>query len=331
MSNLSVNTITDASGGSTASINGLTPQASNMQPFNRIINGAMTINQRGLTGPTGGYFVDRWQVGGASATSLQTSGLPTGFSQALSINRTVAGTAYILQNVESKNVIDLNGQTATVSFWAKNVSGVGSITVNLSYANASDNFIGGATSIQTVTASASPSSSWTYYTASFSALPSSVVNGLQLNFNALIPASGTVEITGVQLEAGSTASPFAHENYGDTLQKCQRYYRHYQSETSEYMPFFQGAMGGPTYFRAAYPLSPPMRTIPALLTTGTAANYQVAGPSNLVCTGVPYLDGQSEPAALDILAFCASGTAGQGVFLRANGSVSIYIGLDAEL
>jgi hypothetical protein len=34
------------SGGSTASINGLTPQASNMQPFNRIINGAMTIDQR---------------------------------------------------------------------------------------------------------------------------------------------------------------------------------------------------------------------------------------------------------------------------------------------
>jgi hypothetical protein len=30
MSNLSVNTITDALGGSTASINGLTPQASNM-------------------------------------------------------------------------------------------------------------------------------------------------------------------------------------------------------------------------------------------------------------------------------------------------------------
>jgi hypothetical protein len=46
MSNISVNTITDASGGSTASINGLTPQASNMQPFNRIINGAMTIDQR---------------------------------------------------------------------------------------------------------------------------------------------------------------------------------------------------------------------------------------------------------------------------------------------
>jgi hypothetical protein len=34
VSNLSVNTITDASGGSTASINGLTPQASNMAGTN---------------------------------------------------------------------------------------------------------------------------------------------------------------------------------------------------------------------------------------------------------------------------------------------------------
>jgi hypothetical protein len=50
----------------------------------------------------------------------------------------------------------------------------------------------------------------------------------------LLPATGatsvvgtsgaTFYITGVQLEAGSTASPFAHENYSDTLQKCQRYY-----------------------------------------------------------------------------------------------------------
>ena len=32
---------------------------------NRIINGAMVINQRGTTsGVTSGYFVDRWQLSG---------------------------------------------------------------------------------------------------------------------------------------------------------------------------------------------------------------------------------------------------------------------------
>jgi hypothetical protein len=34
----------------------------------------------------------------------------------------------------------------------------------------------------------------------------------------------TFYITGVQLEAGSSASSFAHENYSDTLSKCYRYY-----------------------------------------------------------------------------------------------------------
>ena len=33
----------------------------------------------------------------------------------------------------------------------------------------------------------------------------------------------TFEITGVQLEVGSTASAFAHETFADTLRKCQRY------------------------------------------------------------------------------------------------------------
>jgi hypothetical protein len=44
VSNISVNTITDASGGSTASINGLTPQASNMQPLKRSFPSEQTIS-----------------------------------------------------------------------------------------------------------------------------------------------------------------------------------------------------------------------------------------------------------------------------------------------
>ena len=243
---------------------------------NRIINGLMTINQRGLTAPTSGYFVDRWQVGGVATTSLQTSGLPTGFAQAVSINRTVAGTAYITQNIESKNVTDLNGQTVTVSFWAKNVSGVGSITVNLSYANASDNFSGGVTSIQTVTASASPSSSWAYYTASFSALPSSVVNGLQLNINAVIAASGTLEITGVQLEKGSTATSFDYRPYGTELALCQRYYSTANAAVA--------LAGGPAYSTCMMPFKVSMRSTPTATRTGSWNSGGEAGTTVSIIT-----------------------------------------------
>ena len=62
------NTITPVTVNTTGSVNGITPQASNMQPFNRIINGAMTIDQRNagasVTITTNGtYSLDRWQMG----------------------------------------------------------------------------------------------------------------------------------------------------------------------------------------------------------------------------------------------------------------------------
>jgi hypothetical protein len=37
-------------------------------------------------------------------------------------------------------------------------------------------------------------------------------------------SSATFDLTGVQLEVGSKATPFEHESYGQTLAKCQRYY-----------------------------------------------------------------------------------------------------------
>jgi len=40
-----------------------------------------------------------------------------------------------------------------------------------------------------------------------------------------IPATtATIEITGVQLEVGDTATPFEHRSYGDELRRCLRYY-----------------------------------------------------------------------------------------------------------
>jgi hypothetical protein len=67
------------------------------------------------------------------------------------------------------------------------------------------------------------SGSWgSYSDANFAALHSQ--NALLTTLNA------TWQITGVQLEVGSSASSFAHENYGDTLRKCRRYYYKWQSK-----------------------------------------------------------------------------------------------------
>ena len=42
--------------------------------------------------------------------------------------------------------------------------------------------------------------------------------------NVMTTTNATFDLTGVQLEVGSKATPFEHESYGQTLAKCQRYY-----------------------------------------------------------------------------------------------------------
>ena len=50
--------------------------------------------------------------------------------------------------------------------------------------------------------------------------------GGQTNVHATV--GNTWQITGVQLEAGDTATPFEHRSYGEELSLCQRYYLQYE-------------------------------------------------------------------------------------------------------
>ena len=140
MSSISVNTITDASGGSTTSINGFTPSVSNMAGRNRIINGDMRIDQRNagasVTPAASAFTLDRWEVILTQASKLsfqQNAGsvaLPSGFTNYLGTTSTsaysvVAGDFFgIRQKIEGFNVADLGwgavgAQTVTLSFWVR--------------------------------------------------------------------------------------------------------------------------------------------------------------------------------------------------------------------
>ena len=95
-------------------------------------------------------------------------------------------------------------------------------------------------------------------------------NGLSTsnhNINFMGSTSNYIELTGVQLELGSVATPFEHRSYGDELARCQRYfYRKISSGNNENYEWFYmlASSGANTLGRATvrYPVT--MRSTPTI-------------------------------------------------------------------
>jgi hypothetical protein len=238
--------------------------ASSVNFRNRIINGDMRIDQRnaGASVANNGYAVDRFLTfrdGASVAISAQRSTVaPVGFTNSLLHTTTTAGTqgsaeaVGVQQRVEGFNVADLgwgtaNAQAVTLSFWTRSsLTGTFSGSVTNSAFNRSYPF----------TYSISAANTWEYKTIT---IPGDTTgtwltdNGIGLRVYwdmgsgsivrgtagawagaGLVGATGAVSvvgtsgatfyITGVQLEAGSVATPFERRPFGTELQLCQRYY-----------------------------------------------------------------------------------------------------------
>ena len=79
-------------------------------------------------------------------------------------------------------------------------------------------------------------------------------------------ADATFDITGVQLEVGSVATPFEHRSYGDELARCQRYY---QISTRSI-----GTWTGSSRFRILEHFGTPMRAAPTTTLLDTAIYHE---------------------------------------------------------
>lgn len=210
---------------------------------NRLLNGGMRIVQRAtsyaLTTSWAYGSVDRWafvQPTAANGVANQVASGLTGFSAALKLGRNAAGTQtnalQMAQVLESINSIPMQGQTVTLSFYAKagaNFSGA-YLNAVLYSGTGSDqgvsilgSWTGGASLInvnQTLT------TSWVRYSATV-AVPATVTQ-LAVSFSytptGTAGADDSVYITGVQLEIGATTTPFEVLPFSSEIALCQRYF-----------------------------------------------------------------------------------------------------------
>ena len=320
---------------------------------NVIRNGDMSVSQRG-NGPwtATGYTADGWRVsfiGGAVSTSraVQAPGSgPPHLVLAVTGQSGANDYAQYVQQIEDANT--LSGQQATVSFRAKAASGTPKLSVQLYQHFGS----GGSPSAGVTTAVnlALPiSTTLTTYTLPVT-VPSVAGKIFGTNNNSSLwliinvslgsnsAADGpigiqnnTFEITDVQLEAGSTASPFERLPVQQQLAWCQRYFQRSEPDSwlcSGYRDPFSS--GGWTF----------VRSLPVIMRAKPVATYSALSTFVIYAgdTGgrVPTLMGPDtiSKAVQSIYATTATypaagGSAGHSCALY--GNPSSYLDLSAEL
>ena len=347
---------------------------------NRIINGAMVIDQRNagasVTPADQQYTLDRWVYiadQASKCTIEQTiSGVsaPAGFSNYLGVTSTAATTITtsqvfgVVQRIEGYNMADFawgtaSAATVTLSFWVRS-SLTGTFGGALRNNDGNYNYpfsytISSANTWEQKSVTITGATSGTWLTTNGRAMQ--VVFGLGAgatvsgtagawsasNFwsatgatQVLATNGATFYITGVQLEAGTTASPFEYRSYGTELSLCQRYYFKLSATVAfsdlavGYSPSTTGS-NGLTYF----PVS--MRTSPtALEQSGTAANYAVLHSSGGVatrtaCSSVPTFQTATVNCARTFFTVASGLTSGQGAIQGADNNTSAYLAWSAEL
>lgn len=268
MSNLKVNSINDASGGSTAVLYGVAAPTNSMGFRNRIINGDMRIDQRNAgasvtINAANIYCVDRIPLnasGGGVFSAQQSSTAPAGFTNSIALTVTTPDSSigavdnyWLGQKIEGYNVSDLGWGTAsalpvTLTFWVRSsVTGTYSGTLNNNAYDRSYIFtytINSANTWEqkTVVVPGDTTGTWlktngigmyviwslgcgsTYSSSTAGAWLASGVQNFTGAVNWIATSGATFYITGVQLEAGSVASPFERRDYGRELMMCKRYY-----------------------------------------------------------------------------------------------------------
>jgi hypothetical protein len=268
------------------------------------------------------FPVDRFACGDVtdgSFTAQQVADAPAGFINSLKCTVTSADsslaatqTAYCYQSIEGLNIADLGwgaagAATVTLSFWVKSsLTGTFGGALRNSAANRSYPYtytISAANTWEQKTVTIAGDTSGTWLTTNgvginvqFSLGAGSDRTGTAgaWNSNNNVGATGqtqvigtngaTWQITGVQLEAGSVATPFERVPYGTQLALCQRYYnKSYSTDVVPGTATSSGAYrtvssGGAAWVNFDFPVE--MRAAP------TITPYSITGASGVYGSGI---------------------------------------------
>jgi len=94
-------------------------------------------------------------------------------------------------------------------------------------------------------------------------------------------ADATFDVTGVQLEVGSKATPFEHRSYGDELARCLRYFQYYATNNTTAAYAGMGIAAGSASARFYFALIAAMRTVPSVTASSCSADDQQASTYTL--------------------------------------------------
>ena len=313
------------------------------------------------------YALDRYKLQGTQSSKInvqQNAGSvtpPAGFTYYLGATSqsafSVAATDYfrIFQPIEGFNTADLAWGTAsaspvTLSFWVRSsLTG----THGGSFSNNDNN------RYYVYSYTISTANTWEYKTITVAGDTSGTWKtdnniGIQLGFNygtgttysgtagswgstQLLAPTGAVSvvgtngatfyITGVQLEAGTTASPFEYRQYGTELALCQRYCVLYaQGGTGSQEVIGAGMAWTSSNYWCAARMPVTMRSAPTMSAT-TGTNYWIwqsngVNSYSTALTSGEYVGGANLGNLIYNNSTGSGISAGQGLILSANGGMS---------
>jgi len=339
---------------------------------NRIINGDMVIDQRNAGAsvtPSNSYTLDRWSARTSQASKFtvqQSSTAPSGFINSLLVTSSSAysitstDTFGIRQRIEGLNISDLswgtaNAKTVTISFWVRSsLTGTFGGAIQNSAGNRSYPFSYTISSANTweqksITIAGDTTGTWLttngiglelfFGLGVGSTLSGTAGSWAAADYNSATGATSVVGtngatfyITGVQLEIGTSATPFERRLYNQELANCQRYYyRQYSSATGSRFGMGQALSSTSALVNSLFPVT--MRTFPtALEQTGTAANYLITNNAGtgVACSAVPIFNIANVSEANTLFTVASGLTAGNACFCPAS-AANVYLGWSAEL